>query len=150
MGMATATYSPAAAHYLPRRDSSPRAPRNPEKRRPRLLRASATEPYITTSNACNGVLTAPNTSRRATELLSRVAIVSSSNASSSPPSSTRSFIGFESAGAVADRRDHRLASEPIHNPHSACYFSFPSFDTWEEEEMVAAQQDGEKTVERAA
>ncbi|KAI0012807.1 hypothetical protein F4779DRAFT_532869 [Xylariaceae sp. FL0662B] len=134
--MATATYV-HDTHDVPRRESSPR-PRNSsgDRRRPRLLRACATEPSITTSNACKGVLTTPNTSRRATELLSRVAI---SNANSSP-SSARSF-GLESAEA----REHRL-SEAAHGSNSACYFSFPSFDTWE----VEQRPDEEKTIERPA
>ncbi|KAI1377341.1 hypothetical protein F4677DRAFT_444572 [Hypoxylon crocopeplum] len=129
--MATARYSPDT---LPRRESSPR-PKNTERRRPRLLRACATEPSITTSNACKGVLTSPNTSRRATDLLSRVAV---SNANSSP-SSARSF-GLESA----DARESRLP-DATHNPHSVCYFSFPSFDAWEVDE----HPDEEKAVERA-
>ncbi|KAI2641798.1 hypothetical protein GGS26DRAFT_536962, partial [Hypomontagnella submonticulosa] len=57
--MATARYSP---DIVPRRESSPR-PKNTERRRPRLLRACATEPSITTSNSCKGVLTSPNASR---------------------------------------------------------------------------------------
>ncbi|OTB05780.1 hypothetical protein M426DRAFT_319461 [Hypoxylon sp. CI-4A] len=131
--MATAVYSPDS---VPRRESSPR-PKNMERRRPRLLRACATEPSITTSNACKGVLTSPNTSRRATDLLSRVAI---SNANSSP-SSTRSF-GLESA----DTREPRL-TDGTRNPNSACYFSFPSFDAWE----VGEHPDEEKAaVEGAA
>ncbi|KAI0167048.1 hypothetical protein GGR52DRAFT_575014 [Hypoxylon sp. FL1284] len=129
--MAAPRYSPEIA---PRRESSPR-PKNAERRRPRLLRACATEPSITTSNACKGLLTSPNTSRRATDLLSRVAI---SNASSSP-SSTRSF-GLESA----DAREARL-TEATSNP--GCYFSFPSFDAWD----VGEHPDGEKAeVDRSA
>ncbi|KAI2623262.1 hypothetical protein GGR54DRAFT_44453 [Hypoxylon sp. NC1633] len=129
--MATVRYSP---EIVPRRESSPR-PKNAERRRPRLLRACATEPSITTSNASKGVLTSPNASRRATELLSRVAV---SNASSSPPSA-RSF-GLESD----EIREARLP-DATHNPHSACYFSFPSFDAWE----VGEHPDEEKAVERA-
>ncbi|KAI0129262.1 hypothetical protein F4776DRAFT_162328 [Hypoxylon sp. NC0597] len=131
--MATARYSP---DMVPRRESSPR-PKMTERRRPRLLRACATEPSITTSNACKGVLTSPNTNRRATELLSRVAV---SNANSSP-SSTRSF-GIDSAEA----REARL-TDTAHDPHSVCYFSFPSFDAWE----VGEHPDEEKaSVDRTA
>ncbi|OTA78839.1 hypothetical protein M434DRAFT_38424 [Hypoxylon sp. CO27-5] len=131
--MATARYSP---DMVPRRESSPR-PKTTERRRPRLLRACATEPSITTSNACKGVLTSPNTNRRATELLSRVAI---SNANSSP-SSTRSF-GIDSAEA----REARL-TDTAHDSHSVCYFSFPSFDAWE----VGEHPDEEKaSVDRTA
>ena len=162
-----ATLSPESGH-VPRRESSSR-PRNSSSSRrpsrPRLLRACATEPSITTSNSCSGVLTATNTNRRATELLSRVA-VSNSNSEAllrmppSSPSSTRSF-GLE----AEDGTDRRLAetaqrtllhpnsqqrsSSPNHRRRSkdkrgqapltpqeadsACYFSFPSFDTWEEQ-----------------
>ncbi|KAI1662979.1 hypothetical protein F4813DRAFT_342560 [Daldinia decipiens] len=130
--MATTTrYSP---DIVPRRESSPR-PKNAERRRPRLLRACATEPSITTSNACKGLLTSPNTSRRATDLLSRVAI---SNANSSP-SSTRSF-----ALDSSEMREARLSDSP-RDPHSVCYFSFPSFDAWE----VGEHPDEEK-VDRTA
>ncbi|KAI2608330.1 uncharacterized protein GGS25DRAFT_270581 [Hypoxylon fragiforme] len=127
--MAAARYSP---DNLSRREASPR-PKNAERRRPRLLRACATEPSITTSNACKGVLTAPNTSRRATDLLSRVAI---SNASSSPPSARN--YGIDSA----EGRDSHLSQSET--SRSACYFSFPSFDAWE----VGEHPDEEKT-ERA-
>ncbi|KAI1106100.1 hypothetical protein F4804DRAFT_330660 [Jackrogersella minutella] len=131
--MATSRYSP---DIVPRRESSPR-PKNSDRRRPRLLRACATEPSITTSNACKGVLTNPNASRRATELLSRVAV---SHANSSP-SSTRSF-GLDSA----EVREPRL-TDTTHDPRSACYFSFPSFDAWE----VGEHPDEEKAaVERTA
>ncbi|KAI0840182.1 hypothetical protein F5Y06DRAFT_250211 [Hypoxylon sp. FL0890] len=131
--MASARYSP---DMVPRRESSPR-PKITERRRPRLLRACATEPSITTSNACKGVLTSPNTNRRATELLSRVAV---SNANSSP-SSTRSF-GIDAAGA----REVRL-TDATRDPHSVCYFSFPSFDAWE----VGEPPDEEKAaVDRTA
>ncbi|KAI0119241.1 hypothetical protein F4814DRAFT_233589 [Daldinia grandis] len=129
--MATSRYSP---DIVPRRESSPR-PKNTERRRPRLLRACATEPSITTSNACKGLLTSPNTSRRATDLLSRVAI---SNANSSP-SSTRSF-----ALDSSEMREARL-SDSTRDPHSVCYFSFPSFDAWE----VGEHPDEEK-VDRTA
>ncbi|KAI1214958.1 uncharacterized protein F4807DRAFT_455407 [Annulohypoxylon truncatum] len=129
--MAAARYSP---DLVPRRESSPR-PKSAERRRPRLLRACATEPSITTSNACKGVLTSPNMNRRATELLSRVAI---SNANSSP-ASTRSY-GLESAEA----RESQIANS-THDPRSACYFSFPSFDAWEvgehpDEEKAAVEE----------
>ncbi|KAI1805538.1 hypothetical protein F4811DRAFT_551808 [Daldinia bambusicola] len=162
--MATSRYSP---DLLPRRESSPRPTKNlssaEKRRRPRLLRACATEPSITTSNACRGLLTSPNNtgSRRATDLLSRVAVVSScpsaanpssssasSNAhhhhhhhasSSSPPSSARSSFTLDAA-----RSDARL-SDSARDPHSVCYFSFPSFDAWE----VSEHPDEEK-MERSA
>jgi hypothetical protein len=121
-------------HRLTRRDSSPRPERNSSRRRPRLLRACATEPSITTSNACKGVLTSPNSSRRATELLSRVAV---SHAATNPgmlgssPNSARSF-GIAEGLTEAEKRE-LLRSDS--NPYSACYFSFPSFDAWDGEQQ---------------
>ncbi|KAK7757271.1 hypothetical protein SLS62_000820 [Diatrype stigma] len=150
----------------PSRDSSS-SRRQPS--RPRLLRACATEPSITTSNSCSGVLTAPNTSRRATELLSRVAVSNSAategllrlSPTVSPTSSTQSFGGSGEAdrGRMGDgaRRQQQQLSEDaaaaataqrmmLHRSctgqqqHSANYFSFPSFDEWEQ----PAQQNQEK------
>ncbi|KAI1449779.1 hypothetical protein F5Y02DRAFT_413460 [Annulohypoxylon stygium] len=122
--MAAARYSP---DIVTRRESSPR-PKSAERRRPRLLRACATEPSITTSNACKGVLTSPNMNRRATELLSRVAI---SNANSSP-SSTRSY-GLDSAEAreshIANSNDPRAypAPAPAYRPagDNDCFIDIP-------------------------
>ncbi|KAI1500915.1 hypothetical protein F5X99DRAFT_221532 [Biscogniauxia marginata] len=125
--MATATMSPEAHHDV-LRATSPR-PRNGERCRPRLLRACATEPSITTSNACKGLLTNPNASRKATDLLSRVA----TSTTSLSPASTRSSL------ESGERRDYRLSEG---SQYSACYFSFPSFDTWEE------QRSEEKARER--
>ncbi|KAI1339022.1 hypothetical protein F5Y15DRAFT_416332 [Xylariaceae sp. FL0016] len=133
--MAASTYSPEAHLVSSRRESSPR-PRNTERRRPRLLRASVTEPYITTSNATKGVMTTPNTTRRATDLLNRVAVT---NGTTSPASTRSSML-------EADRREYQFRySEAARSPNSACYFSFPSFDTWEEER----REEDEKT-ERAS
>ena len=77
-----------------RRDSSSSTSSN--ARRPRLLRASATEPSIATSNACRGVLASPQSSRRATDLLSQVAYVCGSPPESllrgSSPPSTQSPV----------------------------------------------------------
>ncbi|KAI5862848.1 hypothetical protein GGS23DRAFT_597163 [Durotheca rogersii] len=131
----TARYSPDP-HTVPRRDTSPGWPRTcGDRRRPRLLRSCVTEPSITTSNACNGLLTSPNSSQRATELLSRVAF---SNAASSP-SSTRSF-----SEEVGEARDPRLTDAAC-NSQSAGYFSFPSFDMWEAAERLSS----EKAIDRA-
>ena len=173
--MAT-TFSPDSGH-VPRRESASR-PRNSSSSRrpsrPRLLRACVTEPSITTSNSCSGVLTATNTNGRATELLSRVAVSNSTSEGllrmpPSSPSSTRSF-GLEPEEGT-DRRLSETAQRTLMHPNgqqrlsppggccyllqinygvvsltlesdSACYFSFPSFDTWEEEHP---QQNDEKT-----
>lgn len=107
------------SHRLQRRDSSPR-PRNSSRRRPRLLRASATEPSITTSSSCKGVLTSPNTNRRATELLNRVAV---SNAPSdsllrSSPSSARSFVMEPSQ--ISSRHISEATRQELLQGKSAC------------------------------
>lgn len=64
-----------------RRDSSSYANSTSSRHRPRLLRSSATEPSITTSNAIRGSLAGPGSPQKATDLLSRVAVYSPS----SPP-----------------------------------------------------------------
>ena len=161
------------SHHMSRRECSPR-PRDSSTRRPsrpRLLRACATEPSITTSNSCTGVLTAPDTSRRATELLSRVAISNSTaegllRLSPTSPSSIRSF-GIETGDGTGRRHSEAAQRTLLHNGSqqrlshsshyrlrknrdlssltpeldSACYFSFPSFDAWDE----PTQQPEEKT-----
>ncbi|KAL2133554.1 hypothetical protein VTI74DRAFT_2166 [Chaetomium olivicolor] len=122
---------------MQRRDSS--------ARRPRLLRASATEPSITTSNASRNALATPS-GRRATELLTRVAFISGS-----PPDSViRSGAMMSRRTSMFDNVDRHsdLSSSPVSqpdldelhpHPFSGRYFSFPSFDEYE-----ANQQDEEK------
>ncbi|KAK8101559.1 uncharacterized protein PG998_007027 [Apiospora kogelbergensis] len=130
---------PSDAHRLERRDSSPRpSERSSSRRRPRLLRACATEPSITTSSACKGVMTSPNSSQRATELLSRVAVSNAAASSmlSSSPTSTRSFgtDGSDKSAYHLDEATRRELMQLQSNGYSAGgYFSFPSFDTWEVE-----------------
>ncbi|KAK4251128.1 hypothetical protein VTI28DRAFT_3571 [Corynascus sepedonium] len=133
---------------MQRRDSSVRSS---STRRPRLLRATATEPSITTSNASpNALATQPG--RRATELLSRVAFVSGS-----PPDSVlRSPSMLSTRSSVYDSVDRHseLSSSPDsnpdsfddlhHHPFSGRYFSFPSFDLYE-----ASQQDDEKSESKS-
>ncbi|KAI0398227.1 hypothetical protein F5Y17DRAFT_146345 [Xylariaceae sp. FL0594] len=131
--MSTVSFSSDAAHlshHHQRRDSSS-SNKSWTGRRPRLLRSYATEPSINTENACQALLTSPTYStRRAAELLSRVAVSSSSATTPSSASSRNSALDSE-----------RLA-ETRHD--SSCYFSFPSFDTWEEEQ----RQSEEKSLER--
>ncbi|KAH8664335.1 hypothetical protein BX600DRAFT_299009 [Xylariales sp. PMI_506] len=142
---------PQEAHRLSRRDSSPRSGRN-SSRRPRLLRACATEPSVTKSSTCKGVLTSPNPSRGATELLRGVAVSNAAAGTvfSSSPDSARSFensglseeekralLRCES-GACFPHDDLAWLARDEANPltvviDSACYFSFPSFDAWESE-----------------
>ncbi|KAK4459970.1 hypothetical protein QBC42DRAFT_111102 [Cladorrhinum samala] len=142
-----ATLSPAftpTSSHMQRRDS---ADRIASKRRPRLLRASATEPSITTSNASRNAL-ANQSSRRAAELLTRAFI------SSSPPDSIlRSTSPISVRSSMFDSVDRRgeLSSSPIsqpdayddlQRPFSGRYFSFPSFD-----EYTESHQDENKETE---
>lgn len=133
IAMATASFSSDLIHHHRNRRDSASSNKSLSSRRPRLLRSYATEPSITTENACKGLLTSPTySSRRATELLSRVAVSSSNSSSPTSISSRNSVLESE-----------QLA-ETSHESYSACYFSFPSFDTWEEER----QRDDEKVLER--
>ncbi|KAI1331930.1 hypothetical protein F5Y16DRAFT_358101 [Xylariaceae sp. FL0255] len=132
--MATSTLPSDSIYHHHRRDSaSSKSSRS--GRRPRLLRAYATEPSITTENACKGLLTSPTYStRKATELLSRVA-TSSNYTSPSSVESSRNSVLLEA---------ERLTPQTSHESYSACYFSFPSFDTWDEER----REDDGKALER--
>ncbi|KAI0547285.1 hypothetical protein F4679DRAFT_371044 [Xylaria curta] len=131
--MATASFSPDLTHHHHHRRDSASSNKSLGGRRPRLLRSYATEPSINTENACKGLLTSPTySSRRAAELLNRV-VVSSSNSVSPTSTSSRNSV------LVSER-----LSETNHESYSACYFSFPSFDTWDEER----RQDDEKALER--
>jgi hypothetical protein len=87
-----------------RRDSSDRSI---SARMPRLLRATATEPTITTSTASpNALATQPG--RRASELLSRVAFVSGS-----PPDAFRRTSMFDSVDRQTD-----LSCSPVSQPET--------------------------------
>ncbi|KAK8017641.1 hypothetical protein PG993_013967 [Apiospora rasikravindrae] len=155
---------PSDALGLRSRDSSPRpTERSSSRRRPRLLRACATEPSITRSSACKGVMTSPNSCQRATDLLSRVAVSNAAASNfqlSSSPISTRSF-GTD----TSDKAGYHLEESngcrllPFSNPSgmpngmvltpkctdsSGGYFSFPSFDTWD-----VGNQDEDKSFDSA-
>ncbi|KAI1129456.1 hypothetical protein F5Y10DRAFT_264137 [Nemania abortiva] len=133
MATATASYSSDLIHHHHHRRDSSSSNKSLSGRRPRLLRSYATEPSITTENACKGLLTSPTySSRRATELLNRVAVSSSNSGSPTSTSSRNSVLESE-----------RLP-ETSHESYSACYFSFPSFDTWDEERR---RGDEEKVLE---
>ncbi|KAK7966155.1 hypothetical protein PG997_013921 [Apiospora hydei] len=136
---------PSDAHGLRSRDSSPRpTERSSSRRRPRLLRACATEPSITTSSACKGVMTSPNSCQRATDLLSRVAVSNAAASNfqlSSSPTSTRSF-GTDASDKAAYHLDRELMQSNGYS--SGGYFSFPSFDTWDVE-----NQDEDKSFDSA-
>ncbi|KAL1876330.1 hypothetical protein VTK73DRAFT_9573 [Phialemonium thermophilum] len=144
--MGSATPDP---RRMQRRDSSPRTT---TKRRPRLLRASATELSITTSNASRNSLATSHECGRATDLLNRVAFVSGSPPSSgirpssplSPPTPTYDSIGPRRGGVMdnaGNGGDGDLSVSPtshiddyrnLHHHHPGRYFSFPSFDVYEE------------------
>ncbi|KAJ1329246.1 hypothetical protein MN608_05979 [Microdochium nivale] len=114
----------------PRRDSNTSSKSRSSSRRPRLLRAAATEPSITTIHSPTGLLTNSNTNRRATDLLNMV-VVSKTSYASSPPSSSQSLSSLE----AQMRADQQLSGAHLHqSSYSACYFSFPSLDAWEDEE----------------
>ena len=159
-----ASLSPDSRRGMQRRDSS----RSTSNRRPRLLRASATEPSITTSNASRDSLANSQSSRRATDLLNRVAFVSGSPPDSvyhpssplsprspvlGPPSRTEQLVSNVTHHTVdldGFRPHLRTSNQPINSrsrrltriADSGRYFSFPSFDTWEGD-----QQDEEKEGE---
>ncbi|KAM7194768.1 hypothetical protein V8F20_007788 [Naviculisporaceae sp. PSN 640] len=128
---------------MQRRDSSTRSS---SQRRPRLMRASATEPSIATSNASRNALANCQSSRRATELLSRVAFISGSP----PDSVTRSTSPLSTRTSMFDNQSE-LSSSPVSHPdgfddiypHSGSgrYFSFPSFDMYE----AGQQEEDEKS-----
>nr|XP_036583099.1 uncharacterized protein CTRU02_07179 [Colletotrichum truncatum]KAF6791995.1 hypothetical protein CTRU02_07179 [Colletotrichum truncatum] len=114
-----------------RRESSPRPDR---RRRPRLLRASATEPSITTtSNASRGAMSSPQSAQRATELLNRVAIYSGPAPEYSPTSGSAPPMAPLSVDDVTTAVANRVQSPRDHHPYSNGYFSFPNFDAWDGE-----------------
>ncbi|KAH7033019.1 uncharacterized protein B0I36DRAFT_320577 [Microdochium trichocladiopsis] len=122
-----------------RRESTASTKSRSSSRRPRLLRAAATEPSITTVHSPSGLLTNPNTNRRATDLLNMVVVSKTSYPPSSPSSSQSLSLEAQL------RADQQLSGGNLHqSPYSACYFSFPSFDTWEDEE----DNDDEKSSSR--
>jgi hypothetical protein len=149
---------------MQRRDSSDRSA---GIRRPRLLRASATEVSITTSNASRNAL-ATQPGRRATELLSRVAFVSGSppdsvlrstsllssrtpmfdsvdrqsSLSTSPVSQPDAFLDMHPHQCTSPRRAVEYRTQLTLNTVSKRYVSFPSFDLYE-----AREQDEEKETE---
>ncbi|KAJ2900198.1 hypothetical protein MKZ38_002557 [Zalerion maritima] len=125
-----------------RRDSTPRSPGSPgssagsppsSARRPKLLRACATEPSLAAPNITRpSVLSSPNSSRRATELLSRVAVFSASGEPSLPRRRAEDDIG--DGHHMDSTHDDGCPVEESICLYSGNYFSFPSFDTWEPEE----------------
>ena len=125
------------------------------RRRPPLLRSCATAPSITTSNACRDVPTEAVSTRKASELLSKVAIISTSvgQFAGAPPPMTgvhqhsiAGNISIRQAEASLDQAvtpgikvEGKWPSTPAYctSPTAKlmpvvaeCYFSFPSFDEW--------------------
>lgn len=121
------TPSPDTRRSMQRRDSS----RSNSQRRPRLLRACATEPSITTSNASRGVLASPQSARRATDLLSQVAYSSSPDSlyrGSSPPSSQSPIYDRMEREAIlgSSPTRHGEVLDEVHEvrPHPCPYCPF--------------------------
>ncbi|TPX15139.1 uncharacterized protein E0L32_004697 [Thyridium curvatum] len=131
-----ASLSPESRRGMQRRESS----RSSSKRRPRLLRAAATEPSITTSNASRGAMASPQSARRATDLLNQMAYVSTSTPESpfrgSSPPSAQSPI-YERANVLGSSPTSRSETMDDLRPHpySGRYYSFPSFDTWDPDQQ---------------
>ena len=72
--MHTANFETTASEAISRRRDS--STHNDKRRRPQLLRAAATEPSISASNASRSALASPKPTHRATDILSRVAVFS--------------------------------------------------------------------------
>ncbi|KAI1180930.1 hypothetical protein F4777DRAFT_573584 [Nemania sp. FL0916] len=150
--MATASFSSDLAHYQHCRRDSASSNKSVSSRRPRLLRSYVTEPSITTENPCKGLFTSPTySSRRAAELLNRVAVSSSNSTSPTSTSSQNSVLESEQlAETNHDSCPYYLPVDMIGNygstadhvpfKDSACYFSFPSFDTWDEERRLEEEK----------
>ncbi|CAM1508534.1 Fc.00g053820.m01.CDS01 [Cosmosporella sp. VM-42] len=114
---------------------------NASRQRPRLLRSSATEPSITTSNAIRGPMGSSNSPQKATDILSRVAVYSP------PPgdlerSTTPEPVSRRQVEAIAIcREDHEQSPTSsqdvvlVDSP-SGYYFSFPSFDNWHRDKQA--------------
>ncbi|KAI6355866.1 hypothetical protein MCOR25_008072 [Pyricularia grisea] len=128
--------SPGSSDYMRmgRRDSASSSTKRSS--RPRLLRASATEPSLSASTATHGAaLASPphSSSRRATDILNRVAYISGT----SPPSGQSPlYEGMnERTDTLSSSPTSHSTDEYYTRPHaSERYFSFPSFDTWEGQE----------------
>ncbi|KAH7318793.1 hypothetical protein B0I35DRAFT_253118 [Stachybotrys elegans] len=118
-----------------RRDS---LSRGSTRQRPILLRSSATEPSINTSNAIRGSCVSPGSPKRATDILSKVAVCSVS-AVEMATASPNGMLGsaMESILMMPTDDDGAHANRTVsgcNNPSSdptGCYFSFPSFDVWD-------------------
>lgn len=145
---------------MQRRDSSPRSPMAPSSagtRRPKLLRACATEPSVAAPSTTprSSVVASTSPARRATDLLSRYSISGDNTTPGSPRRRAEQLL--EDEHIVDITHDESCMSEgglclcsslgkifrsPESTPiatnsmvllDSGNYYSFPSFDTWEPE-----------------
>ncbi|EGS21037.1 uncharacterized protein CTHT_0028770 [Thermochaetoides thermophila DSM 1495] len=130
-----------AAARLQRRDST--------DRRSKLLRASATVPTITTTTAGGNAIASVPT-RRASELLTRVAIIAGSP---SEPIVRSQPVPSRSPTLDSVDRQSDLSVSPVSQPDfgdmhegfEARYFSFPSFDLYESSRREDEKDDGPKS-----
>lgn len=135
----------------PRRDSLSQCA---ARQRPRLLRSSATEPSITTSNAIRAPMSSSSSPQKATDLLSRVVICSSPPGDlerpSSPgpvrrqmeaivicrdghqqsPTSSQDVVLVDSPSGMLDFSVSLAEESWKADASPGYYFSFPSFDNW--------------------
>lgn len=137
------TRSAVRAH---RRDSSSSS-HNTSRQRPRLLRSSATEPSITTSNAIRGSLAGPGSPQKATDLLSRVVVYAPPPEQSSAPEPIPHRA--EAIVICRDDRDQSPTGSPgsqdvvlVDSP-SGYYFSFPSFEEWNRDKSEDIDKDSD-------
>lgn len=125
---------------MQRRDSSPRSPMAPSSagtRRPKLLRACATEPSVAAPSTTprSSVVASTSPARRATDLLSRYSISGDNTTPGSPRRRAEQLL--EDEHIVDITHDESCMSEGglclCSSLDSGNYYSFPSFDTWEPE-----------------
>lgn len=125
-------------HSAPRRQSYGSGERRDpnyqgaSRQRPQLLRASITEPSLTScEGGMRGALAAPLTSRRAADLLSQVV----DNAPHPEPAALLAEAKDDGSSSKtldkAEELDLNTQTHVVvapHSHHGACYFSFPSLD----------------------
>lgn len=125
------------------------------RQRPRLLRSSATQPSITASNAIRAPMCSSSSPQKATDLLSRVVVYSPppghleqasapvpvprqvegmvicrDDHEQSSPTSGQDIVLVDSPSGAS--RCRRLRVRRV-NAQSGYYFSFPSFDDWNQD-----------------
>ncbi|KAF7562584.1 hypothetical protein G7046_g1548 [Stylonectria norvegica] len=150
--MTSFSREPRESSRTPRRDS---LSQKASRQRPRLLRSSATEPSITTSNAIRGSLACSSSPQKATDLLNRVAVYAPPSGelehSSAPmpvprqvdaivicregheqsPPGSQEIVLIDSPSGMYTPSPRSLAVElRTDSEPPGYYFSFPSFDNW--------------------